>query len=271
MLRCLLRHGLFACAVFIVSLDASAGNISFSLSLTGDKLTLTHQGDSVAYYPAVLRMMPDGKWEPLATMPGKAPPTELALGGSSEWLWPEMRPLQNLPSFERIRPMMVRFFDQAGVSFGQISFFNQPPAATETLQASYVDGKLVVTPPAVTHGAIRSSWLLWPQEDGIESIRKPIQFNHTQPPAKHIDWHSGMEKVGVDTGAAQPGAMLLHETDQGYTLQSVLGSNLQGRQQRAAWLDAAQWFYGMGILAAALAVIMVLLHLVLLRRKGVEA
>ena len=270
MLQRLLHHCLIAGAVFVFSPSVNAGNISFTISLTGTKLTITHQGGSLAYYPVVLRMLPDGQWQALDTMSGALPPADIGPGASLDWVWPEKRPLESLPSFERIQPMMVRFFDQAGVSFGQISFFNQPPAATETVQASYVNGKLVVKPPASSSG-IRSSWLLWPQEDGIDPIRKPIQFAHSQPAAMHIDWQSGARQVSVDTGAAGPIAKLLHETSTGYTLQSLAGGNLRGRQQRTAWLDAQQWFYGAAILAAFAAVLLVMLHITLARRKGVRA
>lgn len=266
---------LMACFLAAASFNASAGNVTFNLTLTGSRLTLSQQGNSSAFYPAVLRMLPDGRWQPLALAPGEVRPAVMVAGAKLDFVWPEARLLQSLPPFERIQPMMVRFYDQAGVSFGQISFFNQPPPASETLQADYASGQLVIKPPAGSSSTILSSWLLWPQEEGIAPIRKPVQFEHQQadqqPPARHIEWRPGMEKLRIDTGAGQPTAVVLHETAQGYVLQSIPSGGLQGRQQRSAWLDASGWLYKAGIAAAVAAVLVLLLHFVRARRIGVKA
>ena len=260
---------MMACFLALATLNASAGNVTFNISLTGSILTLTQQGDSSGFYPVVLRMLPDGQWKPLDLAPGEVAPAEMGVGAQLDFVWPEARPLTSLPPFERIQPMMVRFFDQAGVGLGQISFFNQPPTASQTLKAGYASGQLVIEPPPSS--SIRSSWLLWPQEDGIEPIRYPVQFDqHRQPPARHIEWRSGMGELSVNTGDGQPVAMLLHETEQGYTVQTISSGGVQGKQQRSAWLDAGRWFYGVGGLAAAAAAILIALHFVG-RRRGVEA
>ena len=269
--RCSIGGILAATVLALASLSASAGDITFNLSLTGSTLRLTQQGSSSAFYPVVLRMLADGQWQPLAIAPGETAPAEMVAGDHLDFVWPEKRALQSLPPFERIQPMMVRFFDQAGVNLGQISFFNQPPVAGETLAAGYVNGQLEITPPADNPGAIRSSWLLWAQEEGITSILKPIRFDHQQPQARHIEWRSGMGKLRVATGAKLPESMLLHETAQGYTLQSLPGGFLQGEQQRAAWLDAGKWFYGASGLALVLAFGFLLHYVFRARRRGVAA
>ena len=208
----------------------------------------------------------------LTLAPGAIMPAEMVAGDHVDFVWPETRPLQSLPPFERIQPMMVRFFDQAGVSLGQISFFNQPPPATERLAVNYSDGQLEMTPPAEADRTIVSTWLLWPQEDGIAPIRKAINFDSPrldqQPPAQHIQWKAGMEKLLVNTGAGQPAAMLLHETTHGYTLQPLPSGGVQGKQQRAAWLDDGEWFYRLAKLTLTAAVLLSLLHVVRARRKG---
>src|ERR1035437_895069 len=156
-----------------------------------------------------------------------------------------------------MQPVMVRFFDQVGVGFGQISFFHAPPAAKTALKARYVSGALQIEPPdGVPSGvpSIRASWVLWPQEEGIRPIRLPVRFEHHPPPALRIDWRrQGRVPFQLDTGAGQPAAILIHETDQGYALQSVPGGGLQGREQRAAWLDATPKFYAASLIALAIA------------------
>jgi hypothetical protein len=228
------------------SLSTFAGSLSFRLSLTGSQLTVINQGDSSAFYPAVFRMLRDGSWRQLKT---SSAPAELEAGARLELTWPDLRLLEQMSEFERIQPVMVRFFDQAGVGFGQISFFRSPPAAKSVLKAKYVDGTLEIEPPD-GGPSIRASWVLCPLEEGIRPIRSPVRFEHRQPPALRVDWgRQGGIPLRLDTGAGQPAAVLIHETEQGYVLQVVSGGGLQGREQRAAWLDAAPKFYVASLIA----------------------
>lgn len=257
-----MRHKLLiALAAWLFSCAAAAGSISFQLSLTGTTLTVTAKGDSTAFYPAVFRLLADGRWERLAGVSAGLPPAELLPGAHLDFLWPQSlggRPLASQPPLERLQPLMVRFFDQAGVSFGQISFMQPPPAASETLAARYVDGQLTVAPPGA--GGIHATWIIWAQEEGIALIRRPVVFEHTQPPARRIEWHAGMNPLRLATGAAQPSALLLHETPQGLTLQTVARDIAQGRQQRTGWLDARSWLYGLALLAVVLALLLPLVR-----------
>ncbi|MFY9328666.1 MAG: hypothetical protein WAO76_11720 [Georgfuchsia sp.] len=239
---------MLAIVVLLFSLPAVAGNLSFQLSLTGSQLTVINKGDSTAFYPAAFRLLADGKWEQLKTAEA---PAELAAGSSLQFIWPDTRPLKQLPALERLQPVMLRFFDQAGVGFGQISFFHSPLAAKYSLTTAYVDGNLQIRPPDDA-SSIRASWLLWPQEEGIKPIHQPVRFEHHQPPALRIDWqHHSKAPFQLDTGAGEPAAILIHETGQGLALQLVPGGGLQGREQRAAWLDATPKFYVAALIALA--------------------
>lgn len=242
-----------ALVTLLLSFSAWAGSISFELSLTGSTLSLTAKGDSTAFYPAVFRLLADGRWERLKMAAGTKAPAELLPGARIDLLWPDLRPLQELPLVERARPLMVRFFDQAGVSFGQLSFMHAPPAATDALPATYAGDQLTLSSP--NHPGIRATWVLWPQEEGIEPIRRPVSFEHTQPPARRIEWQSGMAPQRMAMGVAQPMVMLVHEMAGGLSMQSVPRVGVAGRQQRSAWLDARQWFYGLSLLAAVAAVV----------------
>jgi hypothetical protein len=145
---------------------------------------------------------------------------------------------------------MVRFYDQDGSGFGQISFFKPPPQVSQALAASYVRGLMTISPPK--DKSIRASWLLWPQEEGIKPLRYPVSFAFKQPSARRIEWHADMDKVRLNLGAGLPSAVLLHETDQGLFLQNLAGGGLQGHEQRAAWLDWKNLFYGIAAAVAAL-------------------
>lgn len=264
MLTAPLAKMLLALAAALLSLSALAGSLSFHLSLTGTQLTVINQGDSSAFYPAVFRMQPDGNW---AKLEATSAPAELAAGAAMQLNWPDARPPEQLSALERIQPVMVRFFDQAGVGFGQVSLFHGPPAARTTLRAGYVGGVLRIEPPEAAI-SIRASWVLWPQEDGIRPIRLPVRFEHRQRPAQRIDWQlHGKPPLQLDTGAGQPQVTLLHETEQGYALQTVPDGGLQGREQRAAWLDDAPKFYAASLIALLLATGAAVLQLLRWQRR----
>jgi hypothetical protein len=200
-------------------------------------------------------LLADGRWEPLAVADTKRP-AELAPGARLNFIYPEIAQAQN--SVASTRPLMVRFYDSAGVSFGQISLLNPPPQAKETLQASYADGKLVITPPANASGAIRTSWLLWPVQDGTSLIRMPQKFETRQPSALHIEWRPGMKSPRFDTGIRQPAAMLLHETASGFLLQTIPGG-LQANEQRTYWLNQSRPLYVLALLLGLAALLAALL------------
>ena len=238
--------------VLLLSQSALAGSMSFGLSVTGSELTVTNQGSSSAFYPAVFRMLSDGRWMRLEASSAQA---ELAAGARLEFTWPDAHPAEQLSELQRMQPVMVRFFDQNGVGFGQIAFFSAPPAAKTALKAAYVNGALQIEPPPDAASSIRASWVLWPQEEGIRPIRLPVRFAHRPPPALRIDWRDqGRVPFQLDTGAGQPAVILLHETEQGYAQQYVPNGGLLGREQRAAWLDATPKFYAASLIALVLAV-----------------
>lgn len=258
---------LLALAPLLLSLPALAGTLAFRLSLTGSELTVTNQGDSSAFYPAIFRMLADGRW---AQLEASASPAELAPGMRLQLKWPDTPAAQQASALERMRPVMVRFFDQAGVGFGQVSLLHPPPAAT-ALKARYVHGLLQIEAPEGVP-PVRATWVLWPQEHGIRPIRLPLRFEHSQPPAQRIDWaRQGKAPFQLDAGAGQPNVMLVHETGQGYALQAVPGGGMGGREQRAAWLDATPKFYAAALIALVLAVGAMVLQFLRRPRRSANA
>lgn len=197
-------------------------------------------------------MLSDGSW---AQLKASNAPAELAAGAHLQLTWPDMHHAEKMSEIERMQPVMVCFFDQSGVGFGQITFFNAPPAAKTVLKAGYVNGALQIEPPLDAASSIKASWVMWPQEEGIKPIRSPVRFAHHPPPALRIDWRSkGKAPFRLYTGAGQPAVILLHETEQGYTQQYVPDGGLQGREQRAAWLDATPQCYAASLIALVFAV-----------------
>jgi hypothetical protein len=251
----LLRYVLLS-LLATLAMSAQAGNISFGLSLNNDKLTLTHQGNATAFYPAVYRLQANGHWQRLAVAPGQGEANQLAPTASLDFIWGDTRPLNTLPPLEALRPIMVRFFDQAGSGFGQMSFFNQPLLANEPLEGGYKHGLMTIAPPkSSSNPPISATWVLWPQEDGISPLRYPVRFEHHQPDARRIEWRPGMDKVELNLGAGLPTAFLLHETPQGLTFQTMNDGGIQGREQRTAWLDLTPRFFVAAKFLAGLAVV----------------
>lgn len=249
---------------FLTALPATAGAIFFNLSLTQDRLVVTNLGNSSAFYPAAYRLLANGQWEPLQALPRQRTAAELAGNAQISFFWPTQPAKDQQRSPAALQPVMVRFFDQAGAGFGQISFFQQPPPVSEPLESFYHDGQLVIVPPATP----RTTWLLWAQEEGIGPLQAPVDFVHRQPAAQRITWHAGDRPKAFDLGRGQPAAMLLHETAQGYELQVLSSGGRQGREQRAAWLDASSGFTIVSGCALGLAVLLLLWHAVHARRQG---
>lgn len=247
-------------AALLLPRVASAGTITFQLSLTGAELIVTNKGDSAAFYPESFRLTADGRWEQLGL---KGRPAELVPGARFQLVWPEAGKTKQTMPLEQMQAVMVCFYDQAGVGFGQIYFFHSPPPAKETLKTGYAGGKLFIEPPSRT-SSIRSSWVLWPPEEGIGSIRRPVRFEFHPPAAKRIEWRNlGPEVFRLDTGAGQPAAILVHETEQGNFVQYLSSGGLQGREQRAAWLDAWSPFYSAAEITFGGGLGLIALHVVL--------
>lgn len=262
------RCGLLIFLLSTASLPVCAGNIFFGLSLTGNRLTLSNQGNSTAFYPTVLRLLPDGRWQALPQATGIAPQAELLPHSSLEFIFPPASQQQASFLLEPFHPVMVRFFDQAGSSFGQLSFFNQPTMSEPLAQTGYQHGWMNITPPVAANGnAVPASWLLWPQEEGIATLTTALDFTHKQPPARRIVWAQEAGNLRLNFGAGLPSAMLLHETANGVHLQNIGNGDTQGKQQRAAWLNAYGFFYYLAAGMFALVILLMLRHLFCAWRK----
>lgn len=259
----LLRAGLLGLGLLLTALPAAAGAIFFNLSLTKDRLTVSNLGNSSAFYPAAYRLLANGQWEALQALPRQRTAAELASNAQITFLWPALPAKDGKTTPAALQPVMVRFFDQAGAGFGQISFFQQPPPVSAPLESFYHDGQLVIVPPATP----RTTWLLWAQEEGIAPLQQAVDFTHRQPDAQRITWHAGDRPKAFDLGRGQPAAMLLHETAQGFELQVLSSGGRQGREQRAAWLDASPGLYIVAGGALGLAFLLLLWHAVQARRQ----
>lgn len=246
---------------------ALAGNISFNLTISGNKFTLVNQGDSPAFHPVVLRLLENGHWESLPPFPGSQPPVEFKPQAKLDLLWSERPAASGPTSLEALRPVMVRFFDQAGTGFGQLSFFTQPQPVGDdlTLEAGYTDGRLRLVPPK--NPTLKASWLVWPQEEGIAALTAPLNPQQAQPDAIRIQWDANSKEQLLDLGKGMPTAFLLHETPQGLRSQVVPTGRAPGRQQRPGWLDRSDKFRNAAMIALLAGLAMLAWHLAGTRQR----
>jgi len=253
-------HRLFRLLTFTLALIATAGSaqagaIYFSLTRADQELRVSNIGNTTAFFPQALRLRADGQWEVLPPLHAGAAPADLPANQEMAFQWRPVPSAQETHPIVALQPVMMRFFDQAGAAFGQISFFNHPAPVSAPLEAGYQDGRMVIQAPPEP----RVTWLLWGQGEGISPLRDPVRFTHHQPAAQRIVWNGKEKSRSFDLGAAQPPAMLLHETPQGMELQ-ILASGRQGREQRAAWLDAHQGFFVLTLASLIAALVALLIH-----------
>lgn len=202
-------------------------------------------GDSTAYYPVVFQLDNAGAWLPLRSdlHSSELPPR----GVLTVDLPPNSSPANNL-DFKAVQPLMIRFFDQTGVSFGQVYLLHPLPESRYKVSARYVGSRLRLNAP--TNGInIRATWVLVPFEVGISPIFRAQQFTYYQPPATRIDWQQ-KQSADIDIGPTITTTILLHETSDGFALQMVQKGYISRAEHRVAWLYMHRRFFVLAALCA---------------------
>ncbi len=233
--------------------SASAGNIGFTFELQGTQCVIANRGDRAAYYPVIFKLERDGSWLPLSAA---NQPAELLPGGILRGNLGDI-PGKISSDILSLCPVMVRFFDQAGVSFGQVTVLRTPLAGA-TITAGYLHKRLRLAAPQ-EKGKISATWVLAPLEEGIKPILRPHPFEHHQPSASRIEW-SGRSSVELFTGAALPSAILIHETPLGLSLQRVHYSGVKKKEQRTGWLKRPKKMYSLALISVAWGTLLLILR-----------
>ena len=229
------------------AIPATAGSITFNFELQGDQCVVANRGDSTVYYPVIFQLGRSGQWIELKSA---TPPTELKPGGVISVQLGEERsaPASHDPDYTRA--MLIRFFDQAGVSFGQIDLLRPPPQSRYNIKTTYAGNRLRIAAPPERSG-ILATWVLAPREEGIAPISNAQTFTQHQPPPTRIAWLQQQAAV-VEIGAAMPVITLLHETADGFTLQNIQKRGAKKVEQRTAWLNMKWLFYATALLCGML-------------------
>lgn len=235
-----LRVPTIICSLFMTLVWAPlafAGTITLDFEHHDDRCVVINHGDSSAYYPVMYHLGRNGQWLALQTEPRLA---ELPPGGTVTALLPPLAATATNHDLDFFQVVLVRFFDQAGVSFGHIVPLRPLPDGG-ALHVRY-GGRLLTLGAPPAKSAISATWVVAPWEEGIAPIFSAQSFTHFQPPAPRIDWQR-QQSAEIDIGAAQPAVLLFHETDAGLTLQRVQKRGAKIKQQRTAWLTMRRPFY----------------------------
>lgn len=266
-------HIIYSIIITLVWLSsATAGTIKFDFTLTDNRCVVVNRGDSSAYYPTLFQLDSAGQWIELkvesqptelpsgtavtVSLIGSSPsaPTNSANNGKNN-----LNSKNKKTNLENLQILMIRFFDQSGVSFGHIVLLHPPPESNFKIAARYLHGNLQLKSP-VDKNKIRATWVIAPFEEGISPIFKPLTFKHRQPATTKIEWNK-KELVEVETGAGLPEVILLHETLDDLTQQKVAKSGGAKKAQRTAWLNMRRPFYLLGLLSGLSGIIFTLLRL----------
>lgn len=246
-------YNLLLLCFFIIILFVSpsfAGTINFHFEQQGGQCIIVNRGDCAAYYPAIYQLGSDGQW--LFLKPGHQQ-TMLPPGESISAVLVPIPTSTTAADLSYPLIILIRFFDEAGVSFGQMAPLRPPAKAIHKINAIYTGGKLRLAAPS-KHSGIIATWVIAPFEEGVTPIIKTQDFTHRQPSAVRIGW-KGQKTAEISTGAALPAAILLHESPSALSMQTIVKGRPK-QPHRAAWLNRKRTFYWSAMLCAILGAIL---------------
>jgi hypothetical protein len=233
-------------------LPAYAGSIFFDLALSEDQLTLTNRGDSSAYYTAAARLLSSGEWVPISPAAGETPSAQLEPASGINFKWGAEASTEASYAVAELGPILLSFYDQAGGRFEQITFLHPPPLTSDAPRIDYKDGVMTLhAPNEFNNTAMKESWLLWTQSEGLEKRTGDLNFNHKQKHAKKIHWSSGM-KMELKVGKGVTEVIALNEKNGSYIMQKL---EVTPEGKRLIGIDARNifWATGAGLLIASAA------------------
>jgi hypothetical protein len=252
-----IQYALIAFCLFMQA-PVHAEGVSFQLSKTGKSVSLSLSGPGTAYYPAVFALRQDGTWEQLALLQKDS--NSLSTGETRQFIWAENS--NATESIESLDAVMVRYFEADGVGLGQISFFNHP-RAENLLATEYAAGQLKLSATTESQLKPQATWILSPHEMGAAPLNQPLKTRHSQPLAQRIDWSTQTLPATLKIGDGRSEIFLIHETAQGFRLQTIPGNYPPNQELRSAWLNERKTWFALAGITFLLAIAAGLFH----RRK----
>jgi len=238
----------------LAALPAHAGNIGFSISFTGDEVSITNTGSEPAYLVSEWTLDAAAKWQRIQVVAGNA--AYLAPGQS---LTGRRLTAAAPTGLGRADPLLVLLHDQAGSRIAQLAWRHTPATTPQPLPVQRHGGQLSVAADAARAQKIIASYGLTVPYEGIHRLGQPLSATDAPPNPLRHGWTSATPLV-LATGAAQGGAWLVHENAAGeLSVQIVPDGVVRGQEQVPIWLSwvrqyalqVATWLAGLGALMLA--------------------
>ena len=255
-----------ACFIFAPSI-ALSGTVSFSVDFAPNEVVLTNTGSEAAYRLSMWTLDGSEKWQRVPVLLGNADylePQQLIRG---------RRQLSGATSGLALGdPLLVMLFDKAGSRIVQLAWRQAPAAALATLPTQRQGSQLVIAGATASAANIVATYGITVPYAGVARLAQGFAVGAPPPdPLRHL-WALG-PAMKLDTGAAQAGAWLVHQTASGeLQLQTVVDGKARGFEQVPAWLTWVRRHWARYVQAlAGLGVFLLLAGLFLAgRQKSVE-
>ena len=255
-----------ACLIFVPSI-ALSGSISFSVDFTRSEVVLTNTGSEAAYRLSMWTLDRSEKWQRVPVLLGNADYLEpqQQVKGRRQWLAATSR----LAGGD---PLLVMLFDKAGSRIAQLAWRLPPTAALTTLPAQRHGPRIDIAAGNAGAANIVATYGITVPYAGVARLAQSFTAAEPPPdPLRHL-W-TASPAMTLNTGAAQAGVWLVHQTATGeLQVQTVVDGVARGLEQVPAWLVWVRrhWARYVQVLAG-LGAFLLLAGLVLAgRQKSVE-
>lgn len=258
----LLKGTVLAGLVLVMPL-AHAGSIAFSISFTGNDIAIVNSGTQAAYQISEWTLDAANQWRKVQILEGNE--AYLAPGKTLKG----RRLMPAAPAgLGRIDPLLLLLHDQAGSLSAQLTWRQAPQRQSPPLPTQRSGRQLNIA--NTTEPTITATYGIVVPYDGIGSLAQPLTTAAQSPPANpqpHI-WSAGKSML-LDTGAAQAGAWLVHETTSGdLRVQIVPDIVVRGQEQIPGWLVwARQHLMKLATVLAGLGALTMAFGLILAARR----
>ena len=168
-------------------------------------------------------------------------------------------------------PLLVMLFDKAGSRIAQLAWRQAPVAALDTLPTRRHGSQLYIEGDASAAKIVATYGITVPYA-GVARLAQSFAAAEPPPDPLRHQWELG-PAMTLDTGAAQAGVWLVHQTATGeLQVQTVVDGAARGLEQVPAWLTWVRRHWARYVQAlAGLGAFLLLAGLVLAgRQKFVE-
>ena len=246
---------------------ALSGTISFSVDFVANEVVLTNTGSEAGYRLSMWTIDGSEKWQRVPVLLGNA-----------DYLEPQQqvkgrRPLLAVTSGLAVGdPLLVMLFDKAGSRIAQLAWRQAPAAALTALPTQRHGSQLVIAGATASAANIVATYGITVPYAGVARLTQSFALTEPPPDPLRHPWALG-PTMTLDTGAAQAGVWLVHQTVTGeLQVQTVVDGVARGFEQVPAWLSWVRRHWARYVQAlAGLGALLLLAGLVLVgRQKSVE-